>query len=54
MLRRDLKLADKIALLEQIKNQQPNTSHPQLAEVTGVLKSKTASVKQQQEKLRDE
>jgi DNA-binding IclR family transcriptional regulator len=39
MSRRDLTLADKIALLEQIKNQLPNTSHHQLAEKTGVPKS---------------
>jgi DNA-binding IclR family transcriptional regulator len=39
MPRRDLTLADKTALLEQIKNQPPNTSHRQLADITGVPKS---------------
>jgi hypothetical protein len=38
LCRRDSKLADKIALLEQIKNQPPNTSHHQLAEIMGVPK----------------
>jgi hypothetical protein len=51
---RDLTLIDKTALVEQIKNQQLNTSHRRLAEVTGVLKSTTTRVIQQQEKLQDE
>jgi hypothetical protein len=40
MHRRDVTLIDKIALLEKIKNQQPNTSYCQLVQITGVLKSK--------------
>jgi hypothetical protein len=52
--RRDVTLADKIALLEKIKNQLPATSHQQLAEITGVPKPTFARVIQQQEKLRDE
>jgi DNA-binding IclR family transcriptional regulator len=44
MPRRDLTFADKIALLEEIKNQPPNTSHRQLAEIIGVPKSTTAHV----------
>jgi hypothetical protein len=44
MPKRDLTLADKIALLEQIKNQPPNTSHYQLVEITGVPKCTTAHV----------
>jgi hypothetical protein len=47
-------LADKIAILEKIKNQPLNTSHHHLAEITGVLKSAIACVIQQQEKLLDE
>jgi hypothetical protein len=43
-----------MALHEQIKTQPPNTSHRQLAEITGVPKSTIARVVQQQEKLRDE
>jgi hypothetical protein len=46
MPRRDLTLADRIALLEQIKNQ--------LADITGAPKCTVARVIQQQEKLRDE
>jgi hypothetical protein len=49
--RRDLTLTDKIALLEQVKNQLPNTSHHQLAEITGVPQSITACLIRQQEKL---
>jgi DNA-binding IclR family transcriptional regulator len=44
-------LADKIALLEKLKNQPPNTSDHQLAEISGVPKSTIARVTQQQEKL---
>jgi DNA-binding transcriptional MocR family regulator len=43
-----------MALHEQIENQPPNTSHRQLAEITGVPKSTIARAVQQQEKLRDE
>jgi hypothetical protein len=51
---RDIKLADKISLPEKNKNQQPNHSHPQLAEISGVPKSAIALVTQRQEKLQDE
>jgi hypothetical protein len=44
MPRRVLTLADKTALLEQIKIQPPNTTHGQLAEITGVPKSTVASI----------
>jgi hypothetical protein len=44
MPRRDVTLADIIALLEKIKNQPPNTNHRQLAEVSGVLKPAIACV----------
>jgi hypothetical protein len=54
MPRRDVTLADKIALLEKIKNQPPDTGHRQLAEITGLSKSAIACVMQQQEKLRDQ
>jgi hypothetical protein len=54
MPRRDVTLAAKIALLEKIENQLPNTNHCQMAEITGVPKSESARVTQQQEKLRDE
>jgi plasmid maintenance system antidote protein VapI len=54
MPRRYVTLADKPALLEEIKNQPPNTSDHQLAEITGVPKSTTARIIQQQEKLQDE
>jgi plasmid maintenance system antidote protein VapI len=53
MPRGDLTLTDKIALFGQVKNQPPNTSHRQLAEITGVPKSTIARVIQQQEKLQD-
>jgi hypothetical protein len=53
MPRRDLTLADKTALPEKIKNQPPNTSHRELAKITGVPKSTIACVIQRQEKLRD-
>jgi hypothetical protein len=52
--RRHLKLADKIALLEEIKNQPPNPSRRQLMQITGVPKSTITRVTQQQEELRDE
>jgi hypothetical protein len=54
MPRRDVTLAEKIALLEKITNEPSNTSHCQLAEITGVSKSAIARVTQQQEKPRDE
>jgi hypothetical protein len=41
-------------LLEQIKNKLANTSHHQLVEIAGVLKSTIICIIQQQEKLRDE
>jgi hypothetical protein len=54
MPRRDLTLAAKIALLEKIKNQRPNTNHRQLANISAVPKSTIVLVVQQQEKLRGE
>jgi hypothetical protein len=54
MRRRDVTLTDKIAVLEKIENQLPNTNHCQLAEISGVPKSESACITQQQEKLRDE
>jgi hypothetical protein len=53
MPRRDLKLSVEIALLEHIKNQPPNTSHRQQAEITAVPKSTIARFIEQQEKRRD-
>jgi transcriptional regulator with AAA-type ATPase domain len=44
MPRGDVALTDKLALLEKIKNQPPNSSHCQLAEITGVVKSIIARV----------
>jgi uncharacterized protein YcbX len=54
MPRKDVIPTHKIALLEKIKNQLPNTSHCQLVEVTPVPKSTTAHIIQQQEKRQDE
>jgi hypothetical protein len=54
VLRRDVTLADKIALLERIKHQPHNTCHHQLAEVTGEPKSTIARVVQQRVRLRNE
>jgi hypothetical protein len=54
MHRRDVTFADKISLLEQIKNQTSNTRHRQLAEITVVPKNTIVRVVQQQEKLRNE
>jgi hypothetical protein len=51
MPRRNVTLADKIASLEKIKNQPPDTCHRQLGEITGVLKSSIARAIQQKEKL---
>jgi hypothetical protein len=51
MPRRNIMLTDKIASLEKIKNQPPNTSHRQLAQITEVPKSTTARATQQQERL---
>jgi DNA-binding IclR family transcriptional regulator len=42
--RRDVTLANGIALLGKIKNQLPDTSHRQLAQITGMPKSTIASV----------
>jgi hypothetical protein len=53
MSRADVTLADRIAILVKIKNQLPNTSHCQPAEIAGMLKSTVAQVIQQQEKLQD-
>jgi hypothetical protein len=54
MSRRDLTHADRIALLEKMKNQPPNASHRQLAEIIGVLRSTITYVLHRQEKLRGE
>jgi hypothetical protein len=51
---RDVTLSYEISLFEQIKNQPPNPSHHQLAEITGLLKVTIACILQQQHKLRDE
>lgn len=52
MHRRGVTLADKIALLKKkLKNEPPNTSHRQLADIIGVPKSTIACVLQQQGKL---
>jgi hypothetical protein len=52
--RRNVTVAEKIALLEKIKNESPGTSHRQLADITVAPKSTCTCVIQQQEKLRDE
>jgi hypothetical protein len=52
MPRKDLSLAERIALLDQIKGHSPNTSH--LAEITGVPKSVIARLIHQQDKLQEE
>jgi transposase len=49
-----LSLAEKIALLDQIKGHSPNTSHRRLAEITGVSKSTIARLIHQQDNLREE
>jgi hypothetical protein len=49
----DLTLTDKTVLLEQIINHPPNTSHCQLAKITGVPKFTIACVIHQKGKLRD-
>jgi hypothetical protein len=54
MPRRHVTLADRIAFLERIKNQLPDTSQLQLAGITGVPMPTISRVIQQQDKLRDE
>ena len=54
MQRNDLTLSNKIALLNKIKNQPPNTSYRRLAEITGVPKSTISRVLQQENQLREE
>ena len=54
MPHKDLSLAKKIALLDQIKGHSPNTSHCRLAEINGVPKSTIASLIHQQDKLQEE
>ncbi|XP_072119240.1 tigger transposable element-derived protein 4-like [Mobula birostris] len=54
MPRKDLTLAEKITVLDQIKSHPPNTTHRQLAVITGVPKSTIARLIQQQDKLREE
>lgn len=53
MARKDLSLAEKIALIEEIENQPANTSHRQLAQITGVPKSTIGRVLQQKDKLQE-
>jgi hypothetical protein len=47
--RGDLTITDEIALLEQIKNKPPNSSHRQLVEVIGVPKFAIVQVIQRQD-----
>jgi hypothetical protein len=51
MPHRDLTLASRIVLLEQLKSQLPISSHSQIADITGVSESTITHVIQQQEKL---
>ena len=54
MPRNDLSLTSKIALLDKIKSQPPNTGYRQLAEITGVPKSTISRLLQQESQLREE
>ncbi|XP_035212025.1 tigger transposable element-derived protein 6-like [Stegodyphus dumicola] len=54
MPRNDLTLSSKIALLDKIKSQPPNTSYRRLAEITGVPKSTISRVLRQESQLREE
>jgi hypothetical protein len=54
MPRSDVTPLTKLSYLKKIRNQPSNTNHRQMAEITGVPKSTTARVTQQQEQLRDE
>ena len=51
MPRKDLTIAKKIVLLKRIKEQPPNTSHRQLAEITGVPRTTLARILQDRDKL---
>ena len=51
---KDLSLAEEIALLDQIKDHSPSTSHRRLAENTGVPKPTIARLIHQQDKPREE
>ena len=51
MPQKDLKIAEKIALLRRIKEQPPNTSHRQLAEITGLPRRTLARILQDRDKL---
>ena len=51
MPRKDLTIAEKIVLLRRIKKQPPNTSHRQLAEITGVPRTTPARILQDRDKL---
>jgi len=46
MPRKDLTIAEKIVLLRRIKEQPPNSSHRQLAEITGVPRTTLARILQ--------
>ena len=54
MPRNDLSLTSKIALLDKIKSQPPNTGYRRLAEITGVPKSTISRLLQQESQLREE
>ncbi|CAK9828167.1 Tigger transposable element-derived protein 4 [Anthophora retusa] len=54
MPRKDLSLAEKIAILDKIKGHLPHTSHRRLSEITGVPKSTIARLISIQDKLREE
>lgn len=51
MPRRELTLADKVAILDEIRSQPPNTSNRQLEAITGVPKSTIGRLIHQQDKL---
>ena len=54
MPRKDLSLANKIALLDKIKSQPINTSQRRLVEITGVPKTTIVRLLHQQHQLREE
>ena len=46
MPRKDLTIAERIVVLRKIKEQPPNISHRQLAEITGVPRTTLAQILQ--------
>ena len=54
MTKKDLTLADKIALLDKMKCQLPNTSQRQFATITGVPKATIGRIIQHEAQLRKE